>query len=60
MAKEQWLVRAPDGTMATVVAHSDRGAVKLYLYAYGRRLQPGDYISVQPRGHGDWTDFKVS
>jgi hypothetical protein len=44
--------------MATVVAHSVRGALKLYLHKH--RTAPGDLVSVKVRGHGDWHDFKVS
>ena len=43
--------------MATVVAHSPRGAVKIYLHRY--RPEAGGFVSVKPRGHGDWTDYKV-
>jgi hypothetical protein len=56
-AKESYLVRGPDGRMATIVAHSVRGALKLYLYKH--RTMSGDLVSVKPRGHGDWADFKV-
>lgn len=57
--KAMFLVRGPDGTMSTVVAHSTRGALKLYMSGT-RRFRPGDYISVKARGSTeDWTDFKV-
>ena len=54
-----YLVRGPDGTMSTVVAHSNRGALKLYLFKHPE-LQPGDFLSVKQRGATeDWTDYKV-
>lgn len=56
--KESYLVRGPSGTMATVTAHSIRGALKLYMHKY--RPAPGSFVSVKVRGYGDWTDFKVS
>lgn len=43
--------------MATVIAHSERGAAKLYLH--GKRHAKGSFVSVKPRGHGDWAHFKV-
>lgn len=57
-AKGTYLVRGPDGRMATVIAHSVRGAVKLYLHT--RRLAQGSLVSVKPRGHGEWVDYKVT
>jgi len=44
--------------MKTVVAFSYRGALKLYM-AKAKNLKKGDYISVKPRGHGEWRDYKV-
>ena len=57
-AKESFLVRGPTGQMVTVIAHSPRGAVKLYLSKY--RTAPGDEVSVKPRGHGEWSFFKIA
>ena len=57
-AKESYLVRGPNGTMATVIAHSVRGALKLYLHKH--RPAPGSFVSVKPRGYGDWNDYKVT
>jgi hypothetical protein len=45
--------------MNTVIAHSNRGALKLYMHG-ARGLRKGDPISVKPRGHGEWTHYKVS
>lgn len=56
--EEQYLVRGPDGRMATVNAHSVRGALNLYLAKY--RPADGSLVSVKPRGHGDWADYKVT
>lgn len=44
--------------MASVIAHSVRGALKLYLH----KMRPavGSFVSVKPRGHGEWEDFKVT
>lgn len=44
--------------MATVIAHSVRGALKIYLHKY--RPPSGSLVSVKPRGHGDWADYQVS
>ena len=51
-------MRGPGGTMATIVAHSIRGALKLYLHKY--KPEPGGAVSVKVRGAGDWHDFKVT
>jgi len=59
-AKASYLVRGPDGRMATVVAHSIRGALKLYMTQNRRSLGRGDPISVKEREVGDWQDFKVT
>lgn len=56
-AKESYLVRGPDGRMSTVVAHSVRGALKIYMAKH--RPKEG-FVSVKLRGDGDWQDFKVS
>jgi len=57
-SKDSYLVRGPGGTMATIVAHSIRGALKLYLHKY--KPEPGGAVSVKVRGAGDWHDFKVT
>jgi hypothetical protein len=57
-AKGSYLVRGPGGQMATVVAHSVRGALRLYLHQH--RPPPGSFVSVKPRGEGDWAHFKVT
>lgn len=44
--------------MRTVVGHSARGVMKVFLVRY----QPpkGDIYEVKPRGHGEWETFKVT
>jgi len=45
--------------MATVVAHSVVGALKLYLHKH--RPPKGSIVSVKLRGgDGDWSDYKVT
>lgn len=53
--KESYLIRGPDGRMATVVAHSVRGALKIYL---GKHRQKG-VVSVKVRGGDGWNDFEI-
>lgn len=55
--KETYLVRGDDGRMATIIAFSKRGALKIFMVKH--RAKRGDQVSVKPRGHGDWTDYKV-
>lgn len=43
--------------MSTVIAHSVRGAAKLWLH---RNPRAAGLISVKVRGAGDWHDFKVN
>jgi len=58
-ASDSYLVRGPDGRMATVVAHSVVGALKLYLHK--NRLPKGSIVSVKLRGGDeDWSDYKVT
>lgn len=57
-AKDSYLVRGPDGKMATIIAYSVRGACDLYLLKY--RPPIGGAVSVKVRGGGDWTNFKVT
>lgn len=56
--KLTYLVRSPDGKMRTVIAHSGRGALKIYI----TRFQPKEdgYYDVKPRGEGTWETFKFS
>ncbi len=44
--------------MRSVGAYSPQGAVKEYMRRY--RTKKGDYISVKPRGHGAWRDYRVT
>jgi hypothetical protein len=44
--------------MATVVAHSERGALKLYIHKYRPAL--GSLISVKPRGRDGWSDYTIT
>lgn len=43
--------------MTTIIAHSVRGALKLWMSQNGR--EAGD-VSVKVRGEGDWHHFKVN
>jgi hypothetical protein len=43
--------------MATIWAFSYRGAVDIYLRKH--KPKKGGFVSVKPRGHGDWQDYKV-
>ena len=44
--------------MSTVIAHSPRGAVKLWM---AKRPKASGYVSVKARGGSDdWQDFKIS
>lgn len=43
--------------MSTVIAHSVRGALKLWMHQNPRN--PGE-VSVKARGEGDWHHFKVN
>lgn len=56
--KGQYLVRRGDGTMATVVAHSTRGALKIWIPKF--RPEPGEQVSVKLRGAGDWENFTIT
>lgn len=56
--KETYLCQGPDGRMTPVTAFSYRGALKVFMRNQ-RNLKKGDFISVKPRGHGDWQSFKV-
>lgn len=56
-ARQSYLVRGPDGRMSTVIAHSVRGALKLWMHQNPR--SPGE-VSVKARGEGDWHHFKVN
>lgn len=58
MPEESYLVRGPDGRMATVISRSVRGALRYYLRQY--RPPIGSFVSVKIRGAGDWSDFKVT
>lgn len=57
-AKAQFLVRDGSGKMATVVAHSVRGALQLFIHKYKPAI--GDVVSVKPRGSGDWADYTIT
>lgn len=56
---EQYLVRREaDGTMRTIVAHSVRGAMQIFLTRY--TPPPGEFYLVKKRGEGEWERYKVS
>lgn len=47
--------------MSTVIAFSYRGAVRTWLLtSQGKKAKKGDFLSVKPRGRGEWQDYKVS
>ena len=52
-----FLVRGPDGRMATVMATSSRAACDQYVAS--KRTKPGDLISVKQRGANEWRDYQV-
>jgi hypothetical protein len=55
--EEQWLVRAPDGTMATVLARTPLGALRRWIVKHPRVA--GD-VSLKLRGDtGEWIDYRV-
>lgn len=55
--KVMFQVRAPSGRIHTVMAHSERGAVKKYVEEYD---PPSGRVDVKERGTRDWSSFKVS
>lgn len=57
-AKATFLVRGGDGRMASVIAHSNRGALKIYMAKH--RPPRGATVSVKLRGDGDWVDYKIT
>ncbi len=57
-AKASYLVRGADGRCATIIAHSNRGALKLYLAKH--RPPIGTFVSVKPRGEDGWVDYKIT
>ena len=57
-AKETYLIRGPDGRMHSQIAHSPRGAVKLWVET--TRPQRGGEVAVKARGRGDWEHFRIS
>ena len=49
------------GRMSPVTAFSYRGALRIWLQTpLGKQSKRGDFISIKPRGHGEWQDYKVS
>lgn len=56
-SRQSYLVRGPDGRMNTIIAHSVRGALKLWMALNPRE---GGDVSVKVRGEGDWHHFKVN
>jgi hypothetical protein len=57
--EEQWLVRGPDGTMATVLARTAIGALRKWCVKHPRAT--GD-VSVKIRGDDTdtWIDYNVN
>ncbi len=57
--EQQYLVRGPDGTVATVNARSPLGAARRYLVRHPRTPRDSE-LSVKPRlVDEDWTTYKV-
>lgn len=54
----QYLVRRGNGTMATIEAHSTRGALKIWIPKF--RPELGEQVSVKRRGEGDWENFTIT
>lgn len=56
--EEQFLIRGPDGTMATVLARTAVGALKRWCVAHPRAV--GE-VSVKRRGDDTdaWIDYRV-
>lgn len=58
-SKGQYLVRRGDGTMSTVVAHSTRGALKIWIPKF--RPGHGENVSVKLReSDDDWEHFTIT
>lgn len=61
-AKKQFLVRhVESGQMATIVAFSERGALKAYLIKYPGRVAKGRAkFAIKARGEGcDWSYYNA-
>ena len=59
MADKMFLVRRPDGTIATVVARSAPAAARRLANEEG--VQHGERLRVKQRGSSDdWEEFRVS
>ena len=59
MPKQAFLVRGANGQMATVIGHSIRGALKIYLQTHRPKPQRNDIIEIKIRGQGSWSTYKV-
>lgn len=52
----QFLIQYKDGTIRTVMAHSVRGAAKIFVME--RQVEQGDKFSVKERlGGAEWTHY---
>lgn len=59
MAKAAYQIRREiDGTIRTVQAHSDRGAMVSFLAEYGSGVDKGEEFRVKARGTTGWTWFR--
>ena len=59
MADKMFLVRRPDGTIATVVSRSTRAAVKKLANEEG--VRHGEKLKVKQRGSDDpWEEYRVT
>jgi hypothetical protein len=58
-SKAAYLVRRENGTMLTIIAHTTRGAAKLFIHKY--RPPKGEQISVKLRGGGElWDTYTIT
>jgi hypothetical protein len=56
-----FLVRGADGRCVTVLARTERGALRRFMTtSAGVRTPSGSTVSVKPRGEGEWIDFRIT
>ena len=55
--RQTFIIRDDRGHCHTVIAHSLRGAVKLWS---ARNARYTGYVDAKVRGAGDWQHFKIS
>lgn len=52
-----YFVQGEDGKIRTIMAGSEIGATKRYIYKY--KPKKGDVLSVKQRGKGDWSEYDI-